>query len=112
MTLNEIIRRIRDSKGLTQQNVADELKVDITTINRWESDGASVKNSALQKLAAVFKMSVSDIYAYQDHPQLLKEPISAYKKSQKHISIMIELDGTTDTLNTSFDMLKRLNAAL
>lgn len=112
MTLNEIIRRLRESKGLTQQNLADELGVDITTVNRWESEGASVKNGALQKVASVFKMSVSDIYAYQDNPKLLEEPIAVYKKAENRVTIMVELDGTTATLNNSFELLKRLNAAL
>lgn len=111
MELNEVIRRVREDKGLTQQNVADELSVDVGTIIRWEKVGTKIKSEYLEKLAKVFETTVSELYNYRDNPSLLNEPFQYYQ-SQKKVSILVQLDGTSNTLNEWFATLKKLNAAI
>ena len=110
MTINEIIRRLREDKGLTQQNIADDLNVQVGTVIRWEKDG-NIKSEQLEKLAKLLGVTVADIFNYQEKPEMLNEPIEFYK-SQKKVSVLIQLDGTTSTLNDCFATLKKLNAAL
>lgn len=111
MELNEVIRRVREDKGLTQQNVADEIGVDVGTIIRWEKNGTKIKSEFLEKIAVVFEKTVAELYNYRDNPGMLNEPLEYYN-SQKKISILVQLDGTTNTLNEWFVTLKKLNAAL
>lgn len=47
MKVNEIIRRLRESKGLTQQNVADDLDIQVGTVIRWEKEG-NIKSEQLE----------------------------------------------------------------
>lgn len=63
MEWGEIVRRLREQKGLTQQNLADELKVDKTTIVRWEQDG-NIKTPQLEKIARALSMEPSRLYEY------------------------------------------------
>lgn len=110
MEWGDIIRRIRQDKGLTQENVAEELGVDKTTIIRWEQSG-KIKADQLEKLAKVFGIELAQLYAYHTEPSLLEDPLAYYKAKTK-VSITIELDGSMDTLNQWFATLKKLNAAL
>jgi len=112
MKINEILRRVRESKELTQQNLADELGVDVTTVNRWESEEGTIKNKMLEQIAKVYNLTVSQIYSYQDNPSLLQEPISVYAKTKRKVSVLMEIDGTATTLEECFLMLKKLNAAI
>lgn len=111
MDWGEVIRRIRENKDLTQQNIADELGVDKTTIIRWEQEG-NIKTPQLEKLAKAFKMELSDLYKYHSEPLLLSEPHSFYAKAKTKVSIMVELDGSVSTLDSWFATLKKLNAAI
>lgn len=110
MEWGEVIRRIRQDKGLTQENLADDLGVDVSTVIRWEKQGG-VKTSQLQKIAAAFKMDVKDLYAYHANPQALEEPLQYYT-AKKKVSVMVELDGSMETLNEWMTTLKKLNSVI
>ncbi len=112
MELNEIVKRVRESKVLTQENLADEINVHVSTINRYESPGATIPMDKLELIAKALKTTVSDLYAYKQNPSLLEEPMNFYRSSKKQLSILVHLDGTTDTLNDWLSTLKKINAAL
>lgn len=112
MELNEIVKRVRESKVLTQENLADEIGVHVSTINRYESPGAKIPTDKLEKIAKALSTTVSDLYAYKQNPELLEDPIVFYKSKKKELNIMVQLDGTAETLNEWMARLKRLNAAL
>lgn len=85
MTINAVLRRLRESKGFSQQNVADELDVNVTSIGRWETNGEAIKSSVLKKLAAIYNVKLSDLYTYEqepsnetDSPTLPPHPIAIY----------------------------------
>lgn len=110
MEWGEIIRRIREQKELTQQNIADDIGVDKTTIIRWEQEG-NIKTAQLEKLAKALGIELAELYYYHSNPTLLNEPL-AYYKSKKKVSVMVELDGSVATLDDWCLTLKKLNAAL
>ena len=75
--LNENIRNLRKSRGLSQEELAARLHVVRQTISKWEN-GLSVPDSEmLIKLAAVFEVSVSD---------LLGAEIPTEQEAQKQIA--------------------------
>jgi transcriptional regulator with XRE-family HTH domain len=113
MELNEIVRRVRENRSLTQQNVAEEIGVNVSTINRYESSGAKIPVGKLEDIAKALKTTVSDLYAYKENPALLEEPLQFfYKNARKQVSITVQLDGTTETLNEWFSTLKKINSAI
>ncbi len=110
MEWGELVRRLREDKGLTQENLADELSVDKSTIIRWEKQH-KIPTPKLEIIAKVFHLSLSDLYNYKQNPSMLTEPLTYYQ-SQKKISVTIQLDGTPATLNEWFLTLKKINSAL
>ena len=111
MKINEIIRRLREAKGFTQQNIADDLSIQVGTVIRWEKEG-NIKSEQLERIAKLLGVTVADIYSYVENPTMLNEPVEFYKSQQKKVSILVQLDGSTSTLNDWFATLKKLNAAI
>jgi transcriptional regulator with XRE-family HTH domain len=110
MEWGELIRRIRQTKGLTQENLAEDLGVDISTVIRWEKQD-SLKTSQLEKIAKIFKMSVDDLYSYHAKPQLLEEPLQYYN-TKKKVTILVELDGSQDNLKDWIATITKVNKLL
>lgn len=57
----ETIRELRKEHGLTQQQLADELGVDIRTVQYWEVKGRKVSAPKRKFIAKFFKMEEKDI---------------------------------------------------
>jgi transcriptional regulator with XRE-family HTH domain len=113
MEINEVIRKLRETRNLTQENMADSIGVHITTMNRYESAGATIPNEKLEQIAKVFNVSVSDLYEYKQNPAMLEEPIEFYRNAHKKIvNVMVQLDGSSVMLNDWITTLKKLNAAI
>lgn len=47
MTFNEIIKSIRNQLGITQEQLAHELNVSFSTVNRWENGHRIPKKLAI-----------------------------------------------------------------
>jgi len=65
--LGENIRKIRELKGFSQQNLADEIKMDQKTISRIEKGQLSPKFETLVQIAKVLSISLSQIMAFDEH---------------------------------------------
>lgn len=63
MKINEAIRKIRKSKGISQEQVADYLKIDTTNYGRIERGQTSVTCERLEQLSNLYQTSVPDIIA-------------------------------------------------
>lgn len=111
MELNEIIRRLRQSKGLTQENLADEIGVHKTTFIKYEAQGKPIPADKLEKIALALGVTASDLYEYKRNPGLLEQPLETYTK-RKEVSVTIFLDGSQSTLNEWISTLKKINKAL
>ena len=55
------IRQYRLEAGLTQQQVADALKVDIATVQRWEYAQQQPRGRNTEKLCQLYGITGSDI---------------------------------------------------
>jgi Predicted transcriptional regulator len=54
MEIGENLRKIRESKNLSQQYVADYLGVERKTYLNWEAGESSIKSVFIPKLAELF----------------------------------------------------------
>lgn len=61
MTLGDTMRQQRESLGITQQKLADNLFVSRQTVCRWESGTRYPDLSMLRKIAAVLNLSLDDL---------------------------------------------------
>jgi transcriptional regulator with XRE-family HTH domain len=115
MKLNDIIRKIRQAKDLTQENLADELGVDKTTIIRYEKDSSVIQLAQLEKIAKVFGMTITELLSYQEKGESaffgVNEPEVSYER-KRTITVSIELDGKKSTVDFWIDKLKKINAAM
>lgn len=61
MTLGERIQRLRKSKGLSQEQLAQILQVSRQTISKWESDINHPELEKLKEISAYFEVSIDEL---------------------------------------------------
>ncbi len=110
MKWGEIIRVFRNFKGLSQDNLADEIGINKSTLVRWEkSDNISTAN--LEKIAKALEITINELYQFRLDPvNLFKDKIKSTRK--RKIEVTIELDGTPGTLQEWIITLNKINAAI
>lgn len=65
MNMNRL-KELRKQKGLTQQELADEISVSKITILRWENEERQIKTEKVQQLADYFGVSAGYLLGYSD----------------------------------------------
>ena len=63
----ERLKEMRLEKGLTQQQLADVLKVDRTTVLKWETDGREPSFAMLVQIARFFEVSCDYLLGNTDY---------------------------------------------
>lgn len=58
-----MFKKLRTKKGFTQQNLANILHVDQTTISKWENGIARPDIITVEELAKIFGVSTDEIIA-------------------------------------------------
>ncbi len=66
LILGENVRKIRELKGFSQQNLADEIKVDQKTISRIEKGDLSPKFETLVSISKVLSINISQLLAFNE----------------------------------------------
>lgn len=56
------IKSLREEKGLTQEQLAQKLKLDRSTIAKWETGEAMPRTDKLPILAEILGCSISDLF--------------------------------------------------
>lgn len=70
VTLGKRIRELRKAKKWTQQELANKLELDRTTISKWERQGGSEPdNMTIAKLADIFGVSTDYLLGRTDSPK-------------------------------------------
>ena len=59
------LKELRKQKGLTQQELADEISVSKITILRWENEERQIKTEKAQQLADYFGVNVGYLLGYK-----------------------------------------------
>lgn len=108
MELHVAIRKLREKKDLTQENIAAMVGVEKTTIGRYEKDASTISIDKLEKLAQSLGMTVPQLLTYEDEPTQVQEPVPAYG----NVRLLVELDGSKEALRSLFERLERINQAI
>ena len=82
--LGENIRKIRELKGFSQQNLADEIKVDQKTISRIEKGEISPKFEMLVSISKVLSVNISQILSFNE--SLIFNNYNQYQQGYKRDS--------------------------
>ncbi|HHX0577028.1 TPA: helix-turn-helix domain-containing protein [Streptococcus pyogenes] len=92
------IKELRKEKGLTQQELAEEIYVHYRTIQRWENKHKIALDQA-QLLADYFDVSVAYLLGYsdttKDNKDFITISVKEYNELKKRSDV---LDGVIETL--------------
>lgn len=67
MEIGTRIRKIREIKGLSQENVAAELDMSVTGYGKIERNEVSVNIDKLSKIGKVLQLSIEDIIGFDEN---------------------------------------------
>ena len=67
MTTSEVLKRIRESSGLTQDEMAEKLFVTRQAISRWENGETIPNTESLKLISKVFGVSVNTLLGSPRH---------------------------------------------
>ena len=56
------IKALRKKNSITQQELADLLGVDKTTVSKWETGSSFPRANVLPKIAEIFQCTINDLY--------------------------------------------------
>ncbi len=66
MDIGTKIRKLREIKGLSQENMADELKMSQTGYGKIERNEVGISFDKLSKIAEIFETNVENIIGFDD----------------------------------------------
>ncbi len=112
MTLGENIRKLREEKGLTQQQLADQLYVSRQTVCRWESGARTPDLDMAERIAEIFHISMDELISDEERKGVSFDSLSLHtekfterrrlKEKQKRILDFIQLVGAIYLVVTIF----------
>lgn len=109
-TIGDRIRVLRQIKGLSQENMANELNISVAAYSNIERNVTELAVSRLILIAKILEVKTSDILE-KDKSQIVSEFDSANKYQTKNQSdIQSEVDKLKviiDTLRKEMDVLKQ-----
>lgn len=80
MKLNQTIKRLRKERGLTQEQLAEQLGVSLMTVRRWEWGDTSPNSNMLLKLTEIFAVSLEDLLTEDTEEISINLPKEQHKK--------------------------------
>lgn len=69
------LKKLRKDKGLTQQELAQEMETTKLTISNWENEKHTIKVDKAQQLADYFGVSVGYLLGYSNNPKRYDDEI-------------------------------------
>lgn len=73
MEINNRVRQIRKSKGITQTFVAKELGINVQTYNGYELGRRNIKAETLEKIANVLNEPIENFFKHKLHESKNKQ---------------------------------------
>lgn len=101
------IRQFRVLKGLSQENVADEIGMTHGNFGKIERGEIDVNATILQKIARVFNVPVSELFELKSKPIQFKESNNQYGfASKEDINVLLK---AIQKLSNEIERLKSLD---
>lgn len=99
----EILKKLRKTKKMTQQQLANRLNVTVTAISKYESNIATPPFDTVKALSNIFNVSTDVFYGTEQ-----RETISTYNLSEEQVKIIQNL--ATAFRNHNCAIKKKLSA--
>ncbi len=88
MSLGENLQYLRQKRGLTQEQIAEQLQVSRQSVSKWESDNSYPEMDKILQLCDIFQCSL-DIFVKQDARKACAEDDSQYELHMNQYSTAI-----------------------
>ncbi|MEX5398742.1 helix-turn-helix domain-containing protein [Streptococcus sp. ZJ93] len=75
------LKELRKEKGITQQELADEIGITKLSVSNWETGKHDIKSDKAQTLADYFGVSVAYLLGYEDN---FREKVNKLKNSKNY----------------------------
>ena len=98
MTFGSRLKQARTNKRLTQNDVADKLGIDFTTISKYENNRSQPDNEILREMASMYEVSLDWLISGRDLAGMptdtltvdgVPEPLS--KDEARHLAESLEM---------------------
>ncbi|AYD39598.1 helix-turn-helix domain-containing protein [Clostridium fermenticellae] len=106
MEIGSKIKKIRESKGLTQKQLAEKIGVTPVTITRYENDNRKPDFDTLEKIADYFNVSIDYLLGRTDSKEIISNPKkdTSVEKISESLSDDPELANFWNTLKEREDL--------
>ena len=101
MAIGDTIRKLRLTKNLSKQCVADSLNVDRRTYTAWENGEQSIKSKYIPHLAEFFGVEIADLY----EDETIINIKQSFKDSTINTAILILTD--KEAVNRVLDAIRQ-----
>lgn len=89
-TLGENIARLRKGKGMTQEELANEMNISYQAVSKWENGISSPDISNIKRLALLFGVSIDMLFGLElipDVPAVLSNYAEADENAMKELKL-------------------------
>ena len=84
------IRKLRESRGLTQMQLAEHLGVSFQAVSTWEKGIKVPRSGALEKLAKFFGVSRAEVMGWEEQPHFTSRDERDIQKSLDQVLTALE----------------------
>ena len=87
MSFGNILRTLRTSKGMTQEQLAKKINLSKANVSKYEADLVEPNLETLALIATVFSVSVDYLLGIQEKAALQEQPLSEKPVSYTHLTL-------------------------
>lgn len=111
--LGENLRKLRVLKGFSQEFVADEIGVSLSSYQRYENSKVGIDVQVLANLGKLYGMSLDEIYNYGEQKfDVVQDGTELYFRQLKQVDVLVRLDGSSENLQRWVKKLSAINDIL
>lgn len=87
--IGQRIKELRERMGISQQRLADMLKVSRPTISQIENEGRKISVDELIKLSEIFNLSIESLLDLEKEPEVILRDVKKERKVKPQIRINV-----------------------
>lgn len=107
----EKLRKIRVWKNYSQEYVADQIGVSVSSYARYELGKVQIDFYSVARLAKLYGLTIDEIFHFGDPGYGVEELKLDYVRREK-VTVLVELDGLEETLGLWIKKLTAINQAI
>ena len=71
------IKNLRESKGLSQDRLSQELGINLRTLQGWENGETAIRSKNINRIADYFNVTVPELLGYEDFYKIEREALES-----------------------------------